>query len=234
MAATRYVIINADDFGQAPGINRGIEQAHERGVVTSASLMVRWPHAIDAARYALDHPELSVGLHVDLGEWYVRDGEWKPLYLVVADDDERSLDAELTKQITEFVRLVGRAPSHIDSHQHVHLKEPLRSIVISTGSELGVPVRMCNPTVVYEGGFYGQLAEGEPFPDGISFNNLYRILDELDDGVTEVACHPGDATCAGPYAAERFDELQVLCDTRLPALLEAAGIMRCNFNTLPT
>jgi predicted glycoside hydrolase/deacetylase ChbG (UPF0249 family) len=37
----RIAIVNADDFGRTPGVNRGIARAHEEGVVTSASLMVR-------------------------------------------------------------------------------------------------------------------------------------------------------------------------------------------------
>src|SRR5436190_23980393 len=67
-AMRRAVIVNADDFGQSAGINRGIIEAHERGIVTSASLMVRWPAAPAAAAYACAHRGLSVGLHVDLGE----------------------------------------------------------------------------------------------------------------------------------------------------------------------
>ena len=63
----RWVIVNADDFGRSRGVNRGIVEAHERGIVTSASLMVRWAAAADAAAYARMRPELSVGLHVDLG-----------------------------------------------------------------------------------------------------------------------------------------------------------------------
>src|SRR5437870_3779943 len=43
--AARYLIVNADDFGLSPGVNRGIIEAHEHGIVTSASLMVRWPAA---------------------------------------------------------------------------------------------------------------------------------------------------------------------------------------------
>ena len=44
-AGTRHLIVNADDFGQSAGINRGIIEAHEHGIVTSTSLMVRWPAA---------------------------------------------------------------------------------------------------------------------------------------------------------------------------------------------
>ena len=68
MVSTRYLIVNADDFGQSHGVNRGIMQAHRRGIVTSASLMVRWLAASEAAAYAREHPSLSLGLHVDLGE----------------------------------------------------------------------------------------------------------------------------------------------------------------------
>src|SRR4051794_16830036 len=50
-ARDRYVIVNADDFGQSRGINRGIILAHEQGIVTSASLMVRWAAAAEAAAY---------------------------------------------------------------------------------------------------------------------------------------------------------------------------------------
>src|SRR5437899_1259327 len=72
----RILIVNADDFGQTAGINRGIIEAHERGIVTSVSLMTRWPAAHEAARYCLSHRSLSLGLHFDLGEWRFRDGGW--------------------------------------------------------------------------------------------------------------------------------------------------------------
>ncbi len=46
----RFLIVNADDFGQSPGINHGIIKAFEKGIVTSASLMVRFPAAIEAVK----------------------------------------------------------------------------------------------------------------------------------------------------------------------------------------
>src|SRR5258707_3772776 len=61
----RYLIVNADDLGADDGINRGIIEAHERGIVTSASLMVNMPSAPSAVRTSREHPALSLGLHAN-------------------------------------------------------------------------------------------------------------------------------------------------------------------------
>src|SRR6266566_9257613 len=95
----RYLIVNADDFGQSAGVNRGIIEAHQSGIVTSASLMVRWPAAVEAAEYARNRPGLSLGLHLDFGEWVYRDRDWKPVYLVVQLDDARALCNEVSRQL---------------------------------------------------------------------------------------------------------------------------------------
>ena len=63
---TRLLIVNADDFGASTGINRGIVEAHENGIVTSASLMVDMPGTSDAVRYARAPSKLDLGLHVVL------------------------------------------------------------------------------------------------------------------------------------------------------------------------
>ena len=93
--AGRYLIVNADDFGLSDGVNRGVVEAHEHGIVTSASLMVRPNAAGDAAAYARSNRRLSIGLHVDLGEWRFCDGGWTSLYEVVASDDPQNVAAEV-------------------------------------------------------------------------------------------------------------------------------------------
>src|SRR3954452_23338645 len=128
MHATRSLIVNADDFGLSAGVNRGISEAHERGIVTSASLMVRGPAAEEAAAYARAHPALSVGLHLDLGEWAWHDGGWGSVYEVVRADDAEAVADEAGRQLPAFPRLAGRAPTHLDSHQHVHCNQPVLSV----------------------------------------------------------------------------------------------------------
>src|SRR6202022_952667 len=93
----RYLIVNADDLGADDGTTRGIIAAHERGIVTSASLMVDMPGARPAVRAARAHPQLGLGLHVsftagrripDLG-------------------DVGALRRELERQLDLFVDLTG-------------------------------------------------------------------------------------------------------------------------------
>jgi predicted glycoside hydrolase/deacetylase ChbG (UPF0249 family) len=227
MTTRRFLIVNADDFGQSPGVNAGIIAAHERGIVTSASLMVRWPAAREAARYARQHGELSLGLHVDLGEWAYQDGAWAPVYEVLSTTDVLSIGEEVSRQVTAFRRLVGRDPTHLDSHQHVHREEPVRSIMLELARQLAIPLRDCSSGVRYCGDFYGQTSDGTPLPDAISVDNLLRILAAQRPGLTELGCHPGfiqGNDLRTMYCRERAHEVRVLCDPRVRAAIVSLGI----------
>ena len=223
----RYLVVNADDFGHSAEVNEGIVEAHERGIVTSASLMVRRPGARDAARYG---GSLSVGLHVELGEWRVIAGRWITAGRVAAAD----VEAEVRAQLERFGELTGRAPTHLDSHQHVHRSEPARSVVAAIGAELGVPVRGSANGVRYVGGFYGQSDDGTPWPEGISVANLVRLIDGLGEGYTEIGCHPACGVPRGTsYAPERDVERRVLCDVAVRAALDSTGVHLVSFADVP-
>jgi chitin disaccharide deacetylase len=225
----RVLIVNADDFGRSRGVNGGVALAHDRGIVTSASAMVRWPAAEEAAAIAAERPELGVGLHVDLSEWAYLDGEWQAVY-EVAPNDPAAVMAEIEVQVASFEALFGRAPTHLDSHQHVHRRDPARSALLLLGRALGIPVRECTPGIEYRGGFYGQTAKGEPLTDAISFESLLSLLRQLPAGVTELACHPSvEPEPESSYASERPRELNALCDPRLKAAIEAEGIQLGSF-----
>ena len=226
----RRLIVNADDFGRTPGINRGVAQAYEHGVVTSASLMVRWPAAVDAAAYSRTRPELSLGLHLDLGEWIYRDAEWRSVYAVVDTADATAVAAEAAAQIDAFRRMVGNDPTHLDSHQHVHLREPVRDVVLQQGRSLGVPVRGYDPGVRHCGDFYGQTGAGEPWPDGITVAAMVEIIRSLGPGVTELSCHPGlDGDFDSVYRHERATEVEVLCHPDARRGLEENGVLLTAF-----
>ena len=228
----RTLIVNADDFGLSPGVNDGVLQAHVDGIVTSASLMVRRRATGHAVWAASDFPRLSLGLHVDLGEWIYRDDAWSPLYVWAEISDEAAVAAELESQLSAFVTLVGRNPTHLDSHQHVHLGEPARSIIEAMARHLGVPLRH-RPPVQYCGTFYGQTREGKPLPDAITPTVLAQLIRELPTGITELACHPASHLEPGlPYGLPRVIELSSLCDPSVRRTLDDTGVRLASFADL--
>jgi chitin disaccharide deacetylase len=223
MAARRQLIVNADDLGLSPAVNAGIAAAHERGIVTSASLMVRQAAAPAAADYAAAHPELAVGLHIDLGQWDYVNGEWMVAYERCDADDEAAVEVECRAQLEGFHRLLGREPTHLDSHQHVHMSEPVAAVAARLAAELGVPLRARG--IRYEGSFYGQTGKGEPLPEGIGVERLIEIVSGLPAGWTELGCHPGLGMGGeSSYGVEREREVQALCDPRLPGAIERADV----------
>jgi chitin disaccharide deacetylase len=229
----RTLIVNADDFGQSNGINRGIAEAHENGVVTSTSLMVRWPTAAAAAEYARAHPELSLGLHFDLGEWYLREGTWHARYQVLPSEETDEVAAELRRQVRRFRELAGADPTHIDSHQHVHVAPHARAATLEIAEELGVPARHLTSAVNYLGSFYGQDSDGRPIPEAIRVESLVSLITTLSADVTELACHPGYADeRTTTYAAPRAKEIRTLTDPLVRAAIEREGIRLRSFRAL--
>jgi predicted glycoside hydrolase/deacetylase ChbG (UPF0249 family) len=222
---TKQLIVNADDFGLSDGVNRGVLEGHELGIVTSASLMVCAPAASKAVEIAVARPALSVGLHLDLGEWRYSGGRWIAVYERAALDDVRSLEAEVIDQFEQFASLLGTAPTHVDSHQHAHRHEPLRSIVMAKAAELGIPVRHFSPGIEYCGDFYGQDEKGRKFGERITPEFLAKLLSSLAEGITELCCHPAAAVdFDSTYSGERLTELAALCDPRLRADIERNNI----------
>lgn len=230
------LIVNADDFGMSPGITSGIVQAHENGIVTSASLMVRWPAARTAVELWRRYPRLGLGLHLDLGEWFLEDGKWQPLYEVVPADDAAAVRTEVERQIDEFRRLTGGEPSHLDSHQHVHRSEPVRSAVLEIAARMDIAVRHMRNAPRYCGDFYGQWNTGEVDTEAISAASLCNVIRGLTPGITELACHPGMLDADPPrtmYLAEREIELRSLCDPEVRRTIDETGVRLASFRDLP-
>jgi len=233
VAVTRRLIVNADDFGQTPGINEGVIRCHESGVLTSASLMVRWPWAASAADYARVAPALSVGLHIDLGEWTCVGDAWVPLYEVVDQGDAAAVAEEVARQFERFRRLMHTDPTHIDSHQHAHCGGVVRAVAMEMGNRLGVPIRGASGRVAHRGEFYGQTDKGSPIAGALGVDRLLGILTALPEGTTELCCHPGvGADAPGMYVAEREEEVAALCDARVRETLAAEKIQLISFRDL--
>ena len=143
----RRLIINADDFGLASGVNRGIVEAHERGIVTSTTLMANsraFDEAAGLARsLATSDAHLSVGCHVVLldGEPLLQTNQVASLlqpnavngrfrfrdnlnHFAIASFRRKlaagEIEAEAAAQM-ERIQAAGVQPSHFDTHKHAHM-----------------------------------------------------------------------------------------------------------------
>ena len=225
----RSLIVNADDFGLAESVNQGVLRAHVHGIVTSTSLMVWQPAAASAVAAARFHPRLSLGLHVDLAEWELRDGQWRLRYDRVDTDDEAAVAAEVDRQLDRFRRLTGQLPGHLDSHQHLHRSQPLAGILHARAGRLGVPLRGSG-TARYCGSFWGQTRDGGPHPEAINPSALAALIHQLPDGTTELCCHPAVAAEPGwSYGAERVTELASLCSPLVREAVRTADVRLVSF-----
>lgn len=272
-SSRRRVIFNADDFGLAPGVTAGIIEAHLRGLVRSASLMVTTPGFTGAVAAARAHATLDLGIHLaltavpsalppgDIPSLVGADGRFPPLGAWLGRMARRALrpdevELELRAQVARALA-TGLPFSHLDSHHHVHLCAPVAPIVARLAREHDIPfVRrvtrqpyaFARPLAglkrgllsladarsrrAFDGLTRADAFRGVPFPtDPGSWATVVRTLPA---GVTEFMCHPGHVD---PVAA-RFDslvhhravELSWLCDARVAALLERAGVATTSFS----
>jgi predicted glycoside hydrolase/deacetylase ChbG (UPF0249 family) len=146
-------------------------------------------------------PELSVGLHVDLGKNIEE----------CAGSPGRVRD-ELGEQFRLFEELMGGPPTHLDSHHNVHRDPRVLPAFLDLAQEHELPLREHSP-VRYFSGFYGQW-RGQTHLEHISAENLAQMLrTQIGEGITELSCHPGyvDADYPGSYGIERETELRALC-----------------------
>jgi predicted glycoside hydrolase/deacetylase ChbG (UPF0249 family) len=214
----RLLVVNADDFGLSRGINDGILEAYVDGIVTSTSLIVLAPAAAEAARMAAGHDALSIGLH------FVDDGR--------ADlDDALQAARSFNVQLERFRALVGRNPTHVDSHHHVHSLSPRRREVFAGLIEpLGVPLRG-QPGVAYLGAFWGQWQPGVTRLRHVQRPFLMQLIRTMaGDGMTELGCHPGHTgDFSSSYSDERAVELATLTEPGLREEIGALGVELVSF-----
>lgn len=213
----KWLIVNGDDFGMSDGVNRGIVDAHRRGILTSASLLVNGRASEEAALLGRTSPTLSVGLHLDL------DGV-----------EPEGVPGELERQIARFYSLVGAPPTHVDSHHDVHQDPRVLPYTMAWARGAGVPLRG-HSGIRHLSKFYGQWG-GETRLEQVGVEALLRLLEtELAEGVTELTCHPGyaETSLASRYAAEREVELETLCSPRVRQAILDNNIRILGFADLP-
>ena len=251
----RFLVVNADDFGLTPGVSRGILAAHRRGIVTSTTAMVNLAADPDLDAEAAGRPALGLGLHLNL-TWGMPVSLPAAVPSLVDAEGRLSRDPgavaararpddvrrEVAAQIEAFSRRFGRAPTHLDSHHHVHREPEVAEVVVAAALGAGLPVRSPGAGVRAAAERHG-VRTPDHFVGGDSpapfwtAARLVATLAALAAGVTELMCHPGhyDAALAwSRYGPEREAELAALCDPEVRATIERLDIRLVHFGTLPT
>ncbi len=252
MSAVKRLIINADDLGLTAAVNRGVFEAHERGVVTSATLLVNGAAAGEAAERARDNPRLGIGLRLALsGAAPSLPSEQIPS---LVDAQGRLPDtpsglararpaevlAEARAQLRRFRELTGRAPTHLDTRHHSHRENPaVLEAVVTLAWELGVPVRNASPEVGESARREGLRTSDHFVEDFLgeraTLEGLLGILFGLALGTTELMCHPAaddELRSRSGHAEPRQGELAALVHRETRQAIQAAGIRLINWTEL--
>jgi predicted glycoside hydrolase/deacetylase ChbG (UPF0249 family) len=217
----RLLVVNADDLGYDPEIDRGILAAHAAGLVTSCTAMVETPFAAGALRAA--PASLAVGLHVVIDPGCGGD----------------AARVSLLRQLDGFERLRGRPPTHLDSHKHAHARPEVLAVFAEVAARRGLPVRALDAAtravlraagVTTADTFLGD-AERRPAWTRAA---LLAALASVGDGCTELMAHPGyrPSHARTSFGVERELELAALCDPAARAIVQARGIVLGSYRDL--
>lgn len=163
-ASPRCILLCADDYGMAPGVNRAIRELIKLKRINATSVMVVGPAVdraeIDALKQELtDNSDCAIGLHATLtAPFHPLTIHYQPLdggrffslgntlqAALLRRLDPEMVQSELRAQITAFRELFGRAPDYVDGHQHVQLFPQVRDafITVVKGNAPQAWVRQC-------------------------------------------------------------------------------------------
>jgi predicted glycoside hydrolase/deacetylase ChbG (UPF0249 family) len=149
------LILNADDYGLAPGVNDGIRRLAVSNCISSISLMANMPWARGVVQLRVSVPDLGVGVHLNLteGKPLSRGAEVRSLidergyFLPPSRLLRRTIRGrvslkecrrELQRQITRALELTDGYIDHWNSHQGIHRFEPLLSVFLNVCREFGI------------------------------------------------------------------------------------------------
>ncbi|MED4224644.1 chitin disaccharide deacetylase [Neobacillus cucumis] len=226
------LIVNADDFGYSRGINFGIIDAHKRGILNSATMMMNMPGMRHAVELAKENPNLQVGIHLvltcgrpiltDVPSLVDDNGNFKRLS-EVKEGNEISID-DLEREWTAQLELLlenGIQPTHFDSHHHVHTIPAFLPVVQKIAKKYNLSARNYFKEQVNDVRLFTDVFLDDFYGETATYDYFEKISSRVQDGQTvEVMCHPGyldKAILSGSsYAIDRVKETEILTTISLP------------------
>ena len=151
----KRLIVTADDFGLATPVNEAVEEAHRRGILSAASLMVTAPAAADAVDRAKRLPQLGVGLHLVLVDGrpalppnqipdlvgpdgrFPTDVSRAGFNIFCRPRARAQLEHEIRAQL-ELFRASGLPLDHVNSHHHFHIHPTIAATLVRLAPEYGI------------------------------------------------------------------------------------------------
>jgi predicted glycoside hydrolase/deacetylase ChbG (UPF0249 family) len=233
-----HLIINADDFGMRPGIDRAVVELCGLDLVTSVSVLTEWPNAPFALSWLARHPEVGAGLHLDLDRFFLAAGFTRHpggAFLVpdVFWNDAALLDeigAAIAFQLDAFTA-GGRIPDHVDGHHHVHLFPAVLARLVPEMDKRGIRAIRFAPS------FY-RLFPGMPAAIALLERHGIQYPEKFIEG--PVLPSPGEACCAEMmvHVSEdvpeeecwRIRERHALLDPQFRAVLESGRFKTGGFS----
>jgi predicted glycoside hydrolase/deacetylase ChbG (UPF0249 family) len=196
-AATKLLIIHADDMGMSHSTNAAVIEAFEKVGVNSGALMMPCPWAAEICAYVKDHPDLDVGIHFTLNaEWKYykwggvlpgceipslldKEGHFYPDIQQFAQNAKpEEVEKELRAQIDRAIAL-GVKPTHLDSHMgSMYVSPEIFRIAIKVAKEYKLPVSLPFNLVDIQAPFLKK----EITPDMIGVDNFVSMYDEAAGG----------------------------------------------------
>lgn len=119
----RHLLINADDYGLHPDIDRAIEDCVYNGAINSVSITPSSTLNRDFLQYA-QRIGTKLGLHALLVDepWLTKNRIWNRKTLFIKSFVPRFREEIITELIAQVgvLKKMGITIDHIDSHQHIH------------------------------------------------------------------------------------------------------------------
>ncbi|HLR61514.1 MAG TPA: ChbG/HpnK family deacetylase [Lentibacillus sp.] len=227
------VLFNADDFGLTKGVTDGIIEAHEDGVIGSATMMMNG-HAVDyAVSQARKHPSLRLGVHLVL-TWgkpvshhvpglVNEDGDfrYKNTFFEMEPPNIKEVEMEWRAQIEAFLN-TGLKLHHLDSHHHIHGWVPLKEVIVTLAHDYNVPVRYVDSLKEHPEILLTESLWPNFYGDGANVD-VFDELKELNTRSVEVMTHPAyidDLRSISSYLEKREEERKILCQIVPPQWVE--------------